>query len=96
MRQLKENKRKVNPTTTTTKNGKKGKRFIERRSDVMHTLKMMSINQRDPLVTDDNVPQTVLQHIQQAIYLQHLKGNINWDEPDLEVYTSRQPNPQVV
>ncbi|KAK3856576.1 hypothetical protein Pcinc_037105 [Petrolisthes cinctipes] len=63
MRQLKKKIRKENPTTTN--DGKKGKRFIERLSDVMQTLKVMSTNQRDPLVTDSNVPLSVLQHIQQ-------------------------------
>ncbi|KAK3863375.1 hypothetical protein Pcinc_030848 [Petrolisthes cinctipes] len=63
MRQLKENKRKEN--STITKDVKKGKRFIDCRCGVVHTLKVLSTNQHNPLVTDDNVPQAVLQHTQQ-------------------------------
>ncbi|KAK3858881.1 hypothetical protein Pcinc_034959 [Petrolisthes cinctipes] len=97
--------------------GKKGKRFIDRHRDVVHTFKVVSRSQRDPLVADDNAPQAVLQHTQQQQkknekeeeetygvffdddydYLQHLRGvkeAINWDEPDLEVYTIRKPDPQ--
>ncbi|KAG7169546.1 LTV1-like [Homarus americanus] len=41
--------------------GKKGKRFIDKRRDVLHTFKVVPRSQRDPLVTDETAPQAVLQ-----------------------------------
>ncbi|XP_050717580.1 protein LTV1 homolog [Eriocheir sinensis] len=41
--------------------GKKGKRFLDKRRDVLHTFKVVSRSQRDPLVADPSAPQAVLQ-----------------------------------
>lgn len=40
--------------------GKKSKKFIDRRRDVLHTFKVVARSQRDPLITDENAPQAVL------------------------------------
>lgn len=40
--------------------GKKGKRFIDKRRDVLHTFKVVARSQRDPLVADETAPQAVL------------------------------------
>ncbi|KAK7077344.1 Protein ltv1, partial [Halocaridina rubra] len=41
--------------------GKKSKKFIDRKRDVLHTFKVVSRSQRDPLVADESAPQAVLQ-----------------------------------
>nr|XP_045592965.1 protein LTV1 homolog [Procambarus clarkii] len=41
--------------------GKKGKRFIDKRRDVLHTFKVVPRSQRDPLAADETAPQAVLQ-----------------------------------
>ncbi|XP_064086277.1 protein LTV1 homolog isoform X2 [Macrobrachium nipponense] len=41
--------------------GKKSKKFIDRRRDVLHTFKVVARSQRDPLVADETAPQSVLQ-----------------------------------
>ncbi|MPC36268.1 Protein LTV1 [Portunus trituberculatus] len=40
--------------------GKKGRRFLDKRRDVLHTFKVVSRSQRDPLVADPEAPQAVL------------------------------------
>lgn len=44
--------------------GKKGRRFLDKRRDVLHTFKVVSRSQRDPLVADSSAPQGVLQPTQ--------------------------------
>ncbi|XP_071524131.1 protein LTV1 homolog isoform X2 [Panulirus ornatus] len=45
--------------------GKKGKRFIDKRRDVLHTFKVVARSQRDPLAADEAAPQAVLQPSEQ-------------------------------
>ncbi|KAG0725567.1 Protein LTV1 [Chionoecetes opilio] len=44
--------------------GKKGRRFLDKRRDVLHTFKVVARSQRDPLVADPEAPQAVLHSTQ--------------------------------
>ncbi|XP_063848884.1 protein LTV1 homolog [Scylla paramamosain] len=46
--------------------GKKGRRFLDKRRDVLHTFKVVSRSQRDPLVADPEAPQAVLHPAQDS------------------------------
>lgn len=41
--------------------GKKGRKFIDKKRDVLHTFKVVARSQRDPLAADETAPQGVLQ-----------------------------------
>lgn len=43
--------------------GKKGRKFIDKKRDVLHTFKVVARSQRDPLAADETAPQGVLQSV---------------------------------
>ncbi|CAL4137228.1 unnamed protein product, partial [Meganyctiphanes norvegica] len=92
----------------------RNKKFIDKRTDVLHSFKVVARSQQDPLAADEAAPQGVLLSAQEEVekeehkfgvyfddeynYLQHLRGTkeaVDWDTPDLEVYTIRKEDSQV-
>lgn len=59
-------------SVTLPPQGKKGKRFLDKRRDVLHTFKVVSRSQRDPLVADPSAPQAVLQPTEDDVRPQHI------------------------
>lgn len=46
--------------------GKKGRKFIDKKRDVLHTFKVVARSQRDPLAADETAPQGVLQSVNEV------------------------------